>query len=128
MAYRMTAARRAALRRAQLASARKRRGKGRSKGKTRRRMSPKTRQRIVDGVAVGLAVAYVGANVRSTYKTVKVEKAKRRVIRAQANRAAAYDHLRRMNYGGGTRASSYRVTSQRMRPMPSQLALPRGRS
>lgn len=128
MTYRMTAARRAALRKAQLASARKRRGRGRAKGKPRRRMSAKTRQRIVDGVAVGLAVAYVGANVRSTYKTVKVEKAKQRVAKQQRQRAAAYGYLRNMGYGGGTTARSYRVTSQRMRPMPGQLALPRGRS
>lgn len=57
MAYRMTAARKAALRKAQLASARKRR-KG---GKKRRRRMDKTRRQLV-GVGLGLAgVAAVGA-------------------------------------------------------------------
>lgn len=130
MAYRMTAARRAALRKAQLASARKRRGKGkvRTRGKVRRRrMSAKTRQRVVDGVALGLAAAYIGASARSTYKVHKREKAKRRTIKLQAQRAAANAYLMNMGYGGGTRGGSYRVRSQRVRPMPGQRALPRGR-
>lgn len=56
MAYRMTAARRAALRKAQLASARKRRGRGKSRPKNKNRR----KALIAGGAVVAGGLAYAG--------------------------------------------------------------------
>jgi hypothetical protein len=91
MAYRMTPARRAALRRAQAASARKRKGKG--KGKSR--ISPRTRRRVKAGAKLAGAVAiYAGANAAGI-ALAHHQGSKRRAATHRRNRAANEHMIRR---------------------------------
>ena len=101
--YQMTARRRAALRKAQLASARKRKGRGKKK-----RTTLAQRQRRLNQATLALAGASVavgaGVEVRRAVKT------NRRIKHHKAFDA----HLKSMNYGSG-RVHSTRGVSRPLR-------------
>jgi hypothetical protein len=79
MAYRMTAARKAALRKAQAASARKRRGRGRGKLAAANRRA--TRNKRIAVATGGLALAAMAAGYGSGY--MKATSTKRHMQRSQ---------------------------------------------
>ena len=135
MAYRMTPARRAALRRAQAASARRRRGKGRGKLAAANRRATRNKRIAIAAAAGGLfgasmAMGYAGQNrklkvsnaglnkklseSRSKYRSLKIQNA---ILRSQNTR------YRKKRY---TPPKPTKVYSQRVHS--PQLALPRGRS
>lgn len=139
MAKARTAAQRAALRKAQLASARKRRGRGKKRTVNPRRSAAAKKSfkkqqvkaaMILTAAALAPALAgittHYGLNAAMNYSYNKRQRKRTqqpRQSRAQASRdRQAAEHLRRMKYGRGGF-----VPSQRVRVGP-QLALPRGKS
>lgn len=87
MAYRMTPARKAALRKAQQASARKRKGKGNPRLKASHAKSRRNGRRIAKA---GLAVAAVGAVGYATHKGNSVRKRKNAAIKDTKELQAKY--------------------------------------
>lgn len=134
MAYRMTAARRAALRKAQAASARKRRGRG--KGKLAAANRRATRNKRIALAAGGLAGAAALAGYGSYKKVDKKYRTQRRAYARERvrNRALGLQNRRltgrliRMNYTA-SKKKSYKRPTKRVyseRVYTPQLALPRG--
>jgi hypothetical protein len=96
MAYRMTPARRAALRRAQAASARKRKGKGKaSPSKSYKKARRRARLRVAGAVAV-----YAGANAAGL--AIAHHQGKQRRAHAARRNRASHDQILR-HTGVGTR-------------------------
>lgn len=102
MAYRFTARRRAALKRASIASARKRSRGGKAKKPYAKRIGARNRngkfatkgqrrrnvaRKVGTGVAIG---AYVAANAYAARSTHQIEKRKRAKIREQGARKVAH--------------------------------------
>jgi hypothetical protein len=134
--YVMTVRRRAALRKAQLASARKRRGKGKSRGKSTNTSRQVRRSRNVAIVAAAgglfgasMAMGYGKQNrslkIKNRQAAIDLEVAKihYRGMRIQRDMYRGAAQARRKNYSKA-RPRPTRVKSQRI--YPTQLALPRG--
>lgn len=129
MAYRMTAARRAALRRAQAASARKRRGKGKGKlAAANRRATRNKRIALAAGGLAGAAALAGYANSRSLKATYKRDVGALRNKNRKLTYANAVlrNSAQRYHKKYSSRSKPTKVYSERVRT--PQLALPRGSS
>lgn len=132
MAYRMTAARRAALRRAQAASARKRRGKGKGKLAAANRRATRNKRIAIVAAAGGLfgasmAMGYAGQNKKLKNLAARQDRVIRRGKVANINLRAQIAILRMQNGRKKSyKPSTTKVYSERVRT--PQLALPRGSS
>jgi len=117
----MTPARRAALKKAQAASARKRRGKGKGKlaaanRKTDSKGKISTRRKIIAGALYAAYVGYYGYSINKNIQGIrKIQKENKRRKQYEAQDA----YLRKMRYGQNTNVRSTRGAS-----VPLQRALP----
>lgn len=132
---RRTARQRAALRKAQLASARKRKGKGRKRGNLPKKYGRRVAAVALVGGIGGVAAAYYGDKAVRKYARRKGFKKIGPAARAAAGRNRANREWDRAM--GRQRAEDvlYRNRNKRVKstrgpssPLRTQLALPRGRS
>jgi hypothetical protein len=121
----MTPARRAALKKAQMASARKRRGKGKGKLAAANRAADSKKNKMSTKKKVALGIAYAAAYGAYAYSINKDIQAIRKSNRENKRRRQAADadaYLRGMRYGQSTTVRSTRGPSSSLhRALPTRV-------